>query len=174
MEQRRFVERARGALPAKLKARAARLKRNIVALYLAARDPRTPWYAKAFVVCVVAYALSPIDLIPDFIPVLGYLDDLLLLPLGICIAMKLIGPDILADCRARADAMGGTLPRSWIAALLIAALWVITAAVVGYLLMELFLPGKNIGVAKGGIQGCASVGERSLTEFTLSIPKGSR
>jgi uncharacterized membrane protein YkvA (DUF1232 family) len=76
------------ALRARLKTAAARLKGNILALHHAVRDARTPWYAKAFVACVVAYALSSIDLIPDVIPVLGYLDDLLLLPLGIYITLK--------------------------------------------------------------------------------------
>jgi uncharacterized membrane protein YkvA (DUF1232 family) len=142
MEQRRNTSQIpRGALLPKLKAQAAKLRRNIFALYLAARDPRTPWYAKAVVACVVAYALSPIDLIPDVIPILGYLDDLLLLPAGIYIAMKLIPPEILSDCRAKADAMDGTLPRSWQAALLIVLLWLVTLALVGYFLIGSFLPG---------------------------------
>ena len=74
----------------KIKAKATQLKREIVALYLAGRDPRTPWYAKAMIAAVVAYALSPIDLIPDFIPILGYLDDLVLLPIGIWLAIRMI------------------------------------------------------------------------------------
>jgi uncharacterized membrane protein YkvA (DUF1232 family) len=127
-------------LLSKLKAQAARLKRNIIALYLAARDPRTPWYAKAVVGCVVAYALSPIDLIPDFIPILGYLDDLLLLPLGIYIAIKLIPPEILNQCHVKAAAMNGSLPRNWRAAVFIALLWVVALALVGYFLTENFLP----------------------------------
>ncbi len=79
------------------------LKREILALYLACRDPRTPWYAKLVVGLNVAYALSPIDLIPDPIPVLGYLDDLILLPLGILLARKLIPDDVIEDCRRRAS-----------------------------------------------------------------------
>src|SRR3954469_24291635 len=86
----------------RLKERVRHLKSETYALYLAARHPRTPWYAKLFVAGVVAYALSPIDLIPDFIPVLGVLDDLILVPLGIAAAMKMIPPDVLAECRARA------------------------------------------------------------------------
>src|SRR5918999_619753 len=86
----------------KLKAIAARLKRELFALHLAARDPRTPWYAKVLVAGVVAYALSPIDLIPDPIPILGYLDDLLLLPLGIYLALKMIPEPVLAECRQKA------------------------------------------------------------------------
>lgn len=136
MEQRQ-VEKHSALLP-QLKAQAAQLKRDIAALYLAARDPRTPWYAKAWLACVVAYALSPIDLIPDFIPILGYVDDLLLLPLGIYVAIKLIPPEIVSDCRARADAMGGKLPRSWTAGLVIVALWLIALAVVGFWLSEFF------------------------------------
>ena len=124
---------------AKLKAVAAQLKEKIIALHLAARDPRTPWYAKALIVCVVAYALSPIDLIPDVIPILGYLDDLVLLPLGIYFALKLIPPEILADCRAKA-AMGATLPRSWCAAGFIVLLWLVTVVLLGYFLLEAFLP----------------------------------
>jgi uncharacterized membrane protein YkvA (DUF1232 family) len=120
-----------GGLLAKLKARAAKLKRNIFTLYLAARDPRTPWYAKAFVACVVAYALSPIDLIPDVIPIFGYLDDVILVPLGIYLAMKLVPPEVWADCHAKA-AMGGTLPRSWRAALFIMLLWLAILALLGF------------------------------------------
>ena len=115
----------------KLKARAKSLKREIHALYLAARDPRTPWYAKAVIVCVVAYALSPIDLIPDFIPVLGYLDDLLLLPLGIYLALKLMSVDVLRDARRRADETSDALPKSWRAALIIIILWLTTVIVAG-------------------------------------------
>ncbi|HEX5035111.1 MAG TPA: DUF1232 domain-containing protein, partial [bacterium] len=87
----------------KNKARA--LKANIHALYLAYRDPRVPWYAKLLILCVVGYALSPIDLIPDFIPILGYLDDLLLLPLGVLLSIKLIPPTVWAECRQKAAAM---------------------------------------------------------------------
>ena len=85
-----------------LKIRARRLKAEVLALYLAARHPATPWYAKLLIVAVVAYALSPIDLIPDFIPVLGFLDDLVVLPLGIAIAVKMIPAEVMAECRERA------------------------------------------------------------------------
>ncbi|WP_407151326.1 YkvA family protein [Bradyrhizobium sp. ORS 86] len=86
-----------------LKAWARNLKRDSYALYLASRDPRVPWYAKALGVAIAAYALSPIDLIPDFIPVVGYLDDLILLPLGIWLAISLIPPEVMAECRANAS-----------------------------------------------------------------------
>jgi uncharacterized membrane protein YkvA (DUF1232 family) len=108
----------------RLKTRASVLKREIFALYLATRDKRTPWYAKAFVACVVAYALSPIDLIPDPIPILGYVDDLLLLPLGIYLAVKMIPEPVLAECRHKAAAANTKLPRNWIAAAIIVALWI--------------------------------------------------
>lgn len=87
-----------------IKAWARNLKRDSVALYLASRDPRVPWYAKALAIAIAAYALSPIDLIPDFIPVLGYLDDLILLPLGIWLAISLIPDEVMAECRAEAGA----------------------------------------------------------------------
>ena len=90
--------------PAIWKARARQLKAEVYALYLAYRDPRVPWYAKVLAACVVGYALSPIDLIPDFIPVLGYLDDLVLIPLGIALTLRLIPPEVLDECRARACA----------------------------------------------------------------------
>jgi uncharacterized membrane protein YkvA (DUF1232 family) len=78
------------------------VKRDVIAIYLAARDPRTPWCAKALAVCVAGYALSPIDLIPDFIPVFGYLDDVVIVPLGILAVVKMIPPDVMADSRATA------------------------------------------------------------------------
>ncbi len=85
----------------KLKSR--QLKAETYALYLAYRDPRTPWYARVFAVLVVAYAFSPIDLIPDFVPVLGYLDDLVLIPAGVALALKMIPPAVMAECRAEAQ-----------------------------------------------------------------------
>jgi uncharacterized membrane protein YkvA (DUF1232 family) len=94
----------------KLKARVCNLKGEVYALYLAARHPMTPWYAKLFVLALVAYALSPIDLIPDFIPVLGLLDELVLLSLGIVLAIKMAPPDVMTECRATrraAQARGG-------------------------------------------------------------------
>lgn len=100
------------------------LKNEITALYLAYRDPRTPWYARLALAAVFFYALSPIDLIPDFIPVLGYLDDLIILPLLINLALRLIPEDILADSR-RLAREGSTLPvkRNWIGAIIIIAIW---------------------------------------------------
>ena len=86
----------------KLKSRARALKQETYAIYLAARDPRTPWYAKALIFFVVAHTFSPIDLIPDFIPVLGYLDDLIITPGGIWLAVRLIPPQVLEEARATA------------------------------------------------------------------------
>ncbi len=88
----------------RIRAWAGRLKRDGCAVYLASRDPRVPWYAKAVAIAVAAYALSPIDLIPDFIPVLGYLDDLILVPAGIWLAIALIPDEVMTECRAQADA----------------------------------------------------------------------
>jgi uncharacterized membrane protein YkvA (DUF1232 family) len=90
-------------LIASLQSRARALKHETRALYLAFRHPRTPWYARAWVALVVAYAMSPIDLIPDFIPVLGYLDDLILVPMGVWLALRLVPPGVMAECRARAS-----------------------------------------------------------------------
>lgn len=117
----------------RLKDWARRLKRDAVALWLAARDPRTPWYAKLLTGAVAAYALSPIDLIPDFIPVLGLLDDLILLPLGIALVVHLIPPLVMEDLRAQADVQMER-PTSWVGALVIGAAWVAAAVLGGSLL----------------------------------------
>lgn len=100
------------------------IKRDVTALFLASRDPRTPWLAKMVAVLVVAYALSPIDLIPDFIPVIGYLDDLILVPLGIVLAVRLIPANLMLEFRRSADA-SGRLPASRIAAVIVVAIWII-------------------------------------------------
>ncbi|MEW6039561.1 MAG: YkvA family protein [Pseudomonadota bacterium] len=108
-----------------LKSQARRLKAETFALYLAARHPATPWYAKLLVAGIVAYAFSPIDLIPDFVPVLGYLDDLVLLPLGILLAVRLVPPAVLAECRAKAEEMAANgRPVSRIAGFVIVGIWV--------------------------------------------------
>jgi len=100
-----------------------------LALYLAARDPRTPWYAKVLVAAIVAYALSPIDLIPDFVPVLGYLDDLILIPIGLAIAIRLIPESVLTECRARAqDMVQHKLPVSRVAGAVIVLIWFLLVA----------------------------------------------
>jgi uncharacterized membrane protein YkvA (DUF1232 family) len=116
-------------LVAKLKQRARRLKTETFALYLVARHPGTPWYAKLFVAGIVAYAFSPIDLIPDFVPVLGYLDDLILIPMGITLAIRMVPPSVLAECRARAqEVMSQDKPVNRIAGAVIVVIWIALAA----------------------------------------------
>ena len=115
------------------------LKREVVALYRAARDPRVPWYAKAVAAAVAAYALSPLDLLPDFIPILGQLDELIVLPLGILLAVKLIPPELMAEHRAAAIAVESQ-PRSRVAAGVIVALWIASAL----FLVWLFWPGPAV------------------------------
>ncbi len=106
------------------KQRVRQLKKEQLAIYIACKDPRVPWYARVFAGFVVAYALSPIDLIPDVIPILGYLDDLILVPLGIILVLKMIPPAVLAECREKAEAaMNQDKPTSWIAAIVIVAIW---------------------------------------------------
>lgn len=114
-----------------LRAWARSLKRDTHAVWLAARDPRTPWYAKALGLAVAAYALSPIDLIPDFIPVLGLLDDLLIVPAGLWLTLKLIPPEVLATHRAAAEAAADR-PVSQVAAMVVIVIWIGLAAVAGY------------------------------------------
>jgi uncharacterized membrane protein YkvA (DUF1232 family) len=111
------------------KQRVRQLKAETYALYLAYRDPRTPWYARIFAAIVVGYAFSPIDLIPDFIPVLGYLDDLILVPFGIWLALKMIPPEVMADSRTRAqETLANGKPISRAAAVVIVAIWLLLAA----------------------------------------------
>jgi uncharacterized membrane protein YkvA (DUF1232 family) len=123
------------------------LKRDVVAIALAVGDPQVPWYAKAVGVCVVAYALSPIDLIPDFVPVLGLLDDLVLVPLGLLLVVRLIPADILAEHRAAATAVAER-PVSWVGAAAIIAIWVLAAAMLTALTGRMF--GIDITNIRGG------------------------
>lgn len=110
------------------------VKRDVLALWIAARDPRTPWYAKAAATAVAAYALSPIDLIPDFVPIVGYVDDALIVPAGILLAVKLIPPDLMAEFRAEAARLDAR-PKSRSGALFIILLWLSAMAlVVGWFL----------------------------------------
>ena len=118
---------------------ARRLKRDSVTLWFAARHPETPWLPKALCVFVVAYALSPIDLIPDFIPVLGYLDDVLLLPALIWLAVRLVPASILRASRTQAEQWmqtQGSKPRSYVGAVVIVVLWLGLAAVTGCWLLR--------------------------------------
>ncbi len=102
------------------------LKKETYAIYIACKDPRVPWYARVFAGFVVAYAFSPIDLIPDIIPILGYLDDLILVPLGIMLVIKMIPPNVLAECREKAeDVISQGKPTSKIAAVVIVTIWLL-------------------------------------------------
>ena len=101
-------------------------KKQLLVLYLAYRDERVPWYAKLFTMLVVAYAFSPIDLIPDFIPILGYLDDLILVPLGVYLALKLIPKEVLEDCKRKVEERQITSkPKNWITGIIIITLWIL-------------------------------------------------
>jgi uncharacterized membrane protein YkvA (DUF1232 family) len=122
-----------------LRSWARRLKRDAMTLWFARRHPRTPWAAKAVAAFVVAYALSPIDLIPDFIPVLGYVDDVLLLPALIWLALRLLPDDVLADARAEAEdwmARQAARPRSTAGAVAIVVVWLVAAALVAAWLLQ--------------------------------------
>jgi uncharacterized membrane protein YkvA (DUF1232 family) len=112
-----------------------KLKSEIYALYLASKHSRTPWHAKVLAALIIGYALSPIDLIPDFIPVVGYLDDLILIPLGIALLIKIIPKDILEECRAEADLLERK-PKNWLAAIIIVLIWVLAI----YLILALIWP----------------------------------
>ena len=118
----------------RLKRWAGRLKVETYALYLAYRDPRVPWYARAFAALVVGYAFSPIDLIPDPIPVIGYLDDLILVPLGIALAIRMIPAEVLAECREKAKELSKK-PVNRVAAVVVVAVWLALAALGVYLVV---------------------------------------
>ena len=143
--QPRFVARVcppwdRYTMPSRLsevKRWARALKRDVVALWIAARDPRTPWYAKVAAGVVAAYALSPIDLIPDFVPVLGYLDDIVIVPLGIALAVYLIPPGLMAEYRSEAMKRAGR-PRSLVAGVVVGLIWAASLCAVGFWLYRAF------------------------------------
>jgi len=121
--------------------RAKQLKLEVYALYLAYRDPRVPWHAKVLVACVVGYAFSPIDLIPDPIPILGYLDDLVLLPLGVLAARRIIPAEVLRECRLRAETViQEGLPVNRIAAGIIIAIWLALAGATVWFLARFVRP----------------------------------
>ena len=118
-----------------LKIWARTLGRDSHAIYLASRDPRVPWYAKVIAIAVAGYALSPIDLIPDFIPVVGYLDDLIIVPLGIWLVVSLVPDDVMAECRAQADT-AGQRPASRAGMIAIITAWIVVALIlarIGYI-----------------------------------------
>ncbi len=127
------------------KVKSDELKKEVVALYLATHHPRTPWYAKVLAVLIIGYALSPIDFIPDFIPVIGYLDDLIIVPAGIILLIKIIPRDVLEECRAKARSdFLNKKPKNWIAAFIIILIWLLAI----YLTLRLIWPfvSKTTGV----------------------------
>ncbi len=114
-----------------------KLRIDVHAAWLAARDRRTPWYARAFGLFITAYALSPLDLIPDFIPVLGLLDDALLIPLGLWLFTRMLPPGLFDECRAEAERVSQQ-PRSWVGALIVVCLWLGAAALLYRLLAPVY------------------------------------
>jgi len=113
------------------------LKQELYALYLAYRDPRAPWYARMLAAVVVAYAFSPFDLIPDFIPVLGYLDDLIVVPLGIALVLRMIPPEVMAECRERARREILNKPVNWVVGALMISAWALLALFTALFVMRL-------------------------------------
>jgi uncharacterized membrane protein YkvA (DUF1232 family) len=123
----------------KLKNKAGKIKQNVFVLFLAYKDPRVPLYAKLFAALVVAYAFSPIDFIPDFIPVLGYLDDLIIVPLGITLALKIIPQPVIAECRDRAEEIRKQgKPKNWVTGALFILIWIALAIWLGSLCYNFF------------------------------------
>jgi uncharacterized membrane protein YkvA (DUF1232 family) len=124
------------------KTKSKQLRTEVVALYLASKHPRTPWYAKAVATLIIGYALSPIDLIPDFIPMVGYLDDFIIIPAGIALLIKIIPRDILEECRAKAqsDALNRK-SKNWVAGVVIVFIWLLAI----YLVLRLIWPFVKAG-----------------------------
>jgi uncharacterized membrane protein YkvA (DUF1232 family) len=123
------------------KTKAKQLRTEIVALYLASKHPGTPWYAKVLAALIVGYALSPIDLIPDFIPVAGYLDDLIIIPAGIALLIKIVPREVLEECRAKAqsDLLSGKA-KNWVAGVVIVLIWLLVIYLVWRLIWPLIFP----------------------------------
>ena len=121
------------------KQKAKKLNKELYALYLAYKDPRVPWYTRVLAIMVVGYAFSPIDFIPDPIPVLGYLDDIILIPLGIALLIKLVPAEVLNECREKAgQRLFERKPKNWFAACIIILIWIILFALVGYYCVQIF------------------------------------
>ncbi len=119
-----------------LKERAKRLKTDIPAVFLALKHPKTPWYVKVLAAITVVYALSPIDLIPDFIPVLGYLDDVILLPAMVALTARLLPQAVFVDCRAKAEGMWTDgKPKRWYYALPILLIWAVLIALIVWIIL---------------------------------------
>lgn len=120
------------------------LRADVLTLYLAGRDPRVPWHAKALAALVAAYALSPIDLIPDFIPVLGLLDDLILVPLGVVAVLRLMPKPLLAEIRARAETLAEQPEASWVGAALVMVFWAAIAIGLGLIFYHVLFPRPSV------------------------------
>jgi uncharacterized membrane protein YkvA (DUF1232 family) len=121
----------------RLKGWARKLKKQVLIVYLASKDPRVPWYTKVLGLLVAAYAFSPIDLIPDFIPILGYLDDVILVPLGVWLVLKLIPKHVLEELKVKAEEMRtGSKPRNYIAAFIIVLIWLLVIVGATYFILE--------------------------------------
>ena len=119
------------------KTKSKQVKTEVYALYLASKHPKTPWYAKVLAALIIGYALTPIDLIPDFIPVVGYLDDLILVPAGIALLIKIIPRDILEECKAKARSdLSNRRSKNWIAAIIIVLIWLFAI----YVILSLIWP----------------------------------
>lgn len=121
------------------KEKAKQLKTDTHALYLAYKDPRVPWYAKVFIAIIVGYALSPIDLIPDFIPVLGYLDDLIIIPAGISLSLKMIPKEVLKECREKAKHEPISSKSKWVVAFIIVLIWLLVTYIVLKIVLQIVL-----------------------------------
>lgn len=121
------------------KEKAKQLKTDTYVLYLAYKDPRVPWYVKVFIAIIVGYALSPIDLIPDFIPVLGYLDDLIIIPVGISLVIKMIPKEVLEECRGKAISKPISVKSKWVAAFIIVFIWLLIAYIVLRFILRIIL-----------------------------------
>lgn len=141
----------------RLKSWAKTMKRDVLVLYLVGRDPRVPWYVKFFAAATAAYALSPIDLIPDFIPILGYLDDIVILPLAIWLIVRCIPKEILAELRNEADLTLAHHPQSFLVAVVIGTLWVGMALAAGWLLWGAFSPSMSGELLSRGIYDASEV-----------------
>jgi len=120
------------------KQKARELQLQTSTLYFAYRDPRVPWYAKGLIIVVVAYAFSPIDLIPDFIPILGYLDDLIIVPLGVYLALRMIPSQVIEECRTKAKEQLDERPRYPFMTAIIISIWIIVILAVGIWLVKVF------------------------------------
>ena len=128
------------------KGQVKRVKVETYALYLAYKDPRVPWYAKVFTAIIVGYAFSPIDLIPDFLPIIGYLDDFIIIPLGVLLALKMIPEPVMAEYRVKAvEKMIQEGYQNWVAGVVIIIVWILVLVLI-FLMVKKYLPGEIFGL----------------------------